>query len=93
LIGSIIAAQAIHVASMYIPFLSNILQTSPVSFNSWMLLLAVAMTLMVVDELYKLWIRKGSKNLVLNITSIKTSNKSIDQPAQEITNIYDNQDG
>lgn len=56
LLGSIVAAQGIHIAAMYIPGLKDVLGLEPVSLQTWDLLLAIAVTLLVVDELAK-WLR------------------------------------
>lgn len=53
IIGTIVA-QLIHIGSMYTPGLKDILQVSPVSFNNWLSLLALALTLLLASEIYKL---------------------------------------
>jgi len=53
IIGTIVA-QLIHIGSMYTPGLKDILQVSPVSFNDWLSLLALALTLLLASEGYKL---------------------------------------
>ena len=54
LIGSVIAAQIIHLAAMHIPILQEVLGLSPVSLTEWGILLAVACIIIVVMELFKL---------------------------------------
>ncbi|MDZ7669879.1 MAG: cation-translocating P-type ATPase C-terminal domain-containing protein [Gammaproteobacteria bacterium] len=51
-------AQAIHIAAMYTPGLSDVLQLSPISLQQWLILLSVALILLLVEELHKLWIRR-----------------------------------
>ncbi|MGS0676313.1 cation-translocating P-type ATPase [Shewanella sp. 125m-1] len=52
LIG-IVVAQGIHIGAMYTPGLSDALQISPISLGHWLILLATASVLFVVDELHK----------------------------------------
>ena len=55
LILAILGAQAIHIAAMYTPGLSAILQVEPVTLLQWAQLLMIALVLIVVDELHKRW--------------------------------------
>lgn len=55
LIFAILGAQAIHIGAMYTPGLRDVLQVAPVMLQQWTQLLMVALTLIVVDELHKLW--------------------------------------
>ncbi|MBN2025694.1 MAG: HAD-IC family P-type ATPase [Actinobacteria bacterium] len=57
LIGGVLAAQGIHIASMYIPFMEDVLGTSPVSFLEWTYMFLLALILLVVMETYK-YVRK-----------------------------------
>jgi len=59
LIGTVVIAQGVHIASMYTPGLSGVLGTQPVSFQSWLALLGVALSIIVVSEIYK-WFCKRS---------------------------------
>ena len=52
LIGTV-AAQSLHIAAMYTPGLSDVLQITPVSFNQWFNTLLPALSLLVAAELYK----------------------------------------
>ncbi len=54
-----IAAQLVHIGAMYTPGLSDVLGVQPVSFEHWAELLALALILLAVMELYK-WLRRGS---------------------------------
>ena len=54
LIGTL-AAQLIHIAAMYTPGLSSLLDLQPVSLNQWLLLMTTALSLLVVMELHKWW--------------------------------------
>ncbi len=53
LIAGIMAAQAIHIAAMYLPGLSSILGTAPVALVEWGMLLLIASSLLAVMELGK----------------------------------------
>jgi len=54
LIGTF-AAQAIHIAALYTPGLSDLLDVQPVSLNEWLLLMGMALFLLVTMELHKWW--------------------------------------
>lgn len=54
LIIGVLAAQGIHIASMYIPFMQDVLGVSPVSFLEWLYMLLLALILLVVMEAFKL---------------------------------------
>jgi P-type Ca2+ transporter type 2C len=60
LILGVIAAQGLHIASLYIPFMQNILRTSPVSMIEWAILASMAATILLVMEIFKLINRKFS---------------------------------
>jgi len=47
---SILSAQGIHIASMYIPFMQSLLHIQPVSLEVWGALLCIALLLIVVME-------------------------------------------
>lgn len=55
LLFGMLAAQSIHIAAMHIPGLNAVLMIEPVSLVLWGQLLLVALLLIVVDELHKLW--------------------------------------
>jgi magnesium-transporting ATPase (P-type) len=50
----VIFAQGIHIASMYIPFMQNVLNIQPVDLKTWSVLLAIALVLMAVMEIEKI---------------------------------------
>jgi magnesium-transporting ATPase (P-type) len=58
LIGGVIAAQGIHIGSMYIPFMQDLLGISPVSIKEWGILAGMALTILIVMEVFKLIKRK-----------------------------------
>jgi len=53
LIIGVIAAQGIHILSMYIPFMQDVLGVSPVTFEEWLIFLGIALILIAVMEAYK----------------------------------------
>ncbi|RFF26857.1 MULTISPECIES: HAD-IC family P-type ATPase [unclassified Wenzhouxiangella] len=59
LIITVVLAQGVHIASMYIPGLSDVLGTQPVSLETWSVLLLITLSVIVVVEAYKA-IRKRS---------------------------------
>ncbi|NNE63248.1 MAG: ATPase, partial [Gammaproteobacteria bacterium] len=56
LLGGTIAAQLIHIGAMYTPWLGDVLGASPVTFQQWLTLLGLALSVLFVMELHK-WIR------------------------------------
>jgi magnesium-transporting ATPase (P-type) len=48
------AAQLVHLAALYTPGLSNVLEVEPVSLQQWLVLLLLALTVFVAVELHKL---------------------------------------
>jgi Ca2+-transporting ATPase len=48
-----LAAQMIHIAAMYTPGLSSVLEIQPVSMVQWVLLFGLALSILVVMEIYK----------------------------------------
>ena len=54
LIAAIVAAQGLHIAAMYMPGLSGVLDVQPVVLTDWLLVAAVAASLLIVGEVLKL---------------------------------------
>lgn len=55
---AVLGAQGLHILSMQIPFMQNILRIEPVTFMEWLLILGLAVPMIIVMELYKLFIKK-----------------------------------
>ncbi|HQD25295.1 MAG TPA: HAD-IC family P-type ATPase [Methanoculleus thermophilus] len=53
LIAGVIAAQGIHILALYIPFFQDVLQVQPVSPVEWLVLLALASSVVIVMEIFK----------------------------------------
>ncbi len=58
LVFGVLIAQALHVISTYIPFMQNILQLEPVSLSTWLILLAMASSILWTMEIFKYIRRK-----------------------------------
>ena len=54
-------AQLAHIGAMYTPGLSDVLQIQPISVAEWLQLLALAMSLLAVEELHKVLIRRRAR--------------------------------
>jgi magnesium-transporting ATPase (P-type) len=52
LIGTAVA-QLVHIGAMYTPWISDVLQLQPVSLQHWFELLGLALTVLLVMEIYK----------------------------------------
>ncbi len=56
-------AQLIHIGAMYTPWISDVLKIQPVSLQHWFSLLGLALSVVVIMELQKLWwLRSGKTN-------------------------------
>ena len=53
-----ITAQLVHIWAMYIPGLNSVLGVRPVSFELWLALLGIAITLLAAMEVHKLFTRR-----------------------------------
>jgi len=63
LLLGVAAAQGLHIAALYIPALSGVLQLSPVSFAEWGVLLGLASIVLLAAEVEKWWSRRNSPRL------------------------------
>jgi magnesium-transporting ATPase (P-type) len=52
-VGAVILAQSVHIASMFIPGWRDILGIEPVSLSTWLVLLAITLSKFLVVEAYK----------------------------------------
>ena len=53
LIAGVVSAQGIHIACMHLPFMQKVLGIAPVSYSDWLAVLAPALLLPVVMEVFK----------------------------------------
>ena len=62
LFGTIVA-QLIHISALYLPGISTVLETEPVSFAHWINLFALALSVLAAMEIQKLiWSRRNTKS-------------------------------
>jgi len=54
LIAGVLAAQGIHIISMYIPYMQGLLGVSPISIIEWLILLSISLSIIIVMEIFKL---------------------------------------
>lgn len=59
LVFGVLAAQGIHILSMQIPFMQNILRMEPVTFNEWLYILVLAIPMLLGMEVFKLFVKKN----------------------------------
>ncbi len=50
-------AQLVHIAALYTPGLSTILELSPISLHEWLILLGIALVLLLIEEFHKALLR------------------------------------
>jgi len=60
LLLAVVAAQALHISAMYIPWFRDTLELSPISLGEWVLTLLVASPILLVTELDKWRYRKAA---------------------------------
>jgi magnesium-transporting ATPase (P-type) len=61
LILGVLLAQGIHILSMHIPFMQNVLRVEPITFIEWVETLALALPLLIAMEIFKK-MRRGSSD-------------------------------
>ncbi|HMO57274.1 MAG TPA: cation-translocating P-type ATPase C-terminal domain-containing protein, partial [Roseiflexaceae bacterium] len=54
LIGGVFAALGLHLLSMQLPFMQSLLRVAPVSFAEFGILFALALSVLLVMEIFKL---------------------------------------
>lgn len=68
LVFGVILAQGIHILSMQLPFMQNILRTEPVTLNEYLYILILAIPMILVMEVFKLVNNK--RNQVVRNTKV-----------------------
>lgn len=63
IIGSVIITQTIHIISMHIPFMQALLDIKPISIDMWFTLFGLALFLIVVMEVDKVFMKKKLKSV------------------------------
>ncbi|MCC5919745.1 MAG: HAD-IC family P-type ATPase [Cyclobacteriaceae bacterium] len=66
LIALVAAAQLLHIASMYIPFMQNILRVEPITLGEWATILLLAIPIVLVMEVFKWFKRRSYAGAVKN---------------------------
>jgi len=59
LVCAVPIAQLIHIGAMYVPGLSDVMQLHPITLREWLLMAAISLLLLVVEEAHKLVLRRG----------------------------------
>jgi magnesium-transporting ATPase (P-type) len=59
-VAAVAGAQGLHIAAGYMPGLSGVLEIAPISVGLWLTLLPIALSLLLVMELFKAMIRRRS---------------------------------
>lgn len=62
LIFGVIAAHGLHLVATHIPFMQRALKISPVSLKQWLILLALALSILLVMEIFKFFRRLLNKS-------------------------------
>jgi magnesium-transporting ATPase (P-type) len=63
LVFGVLVAQGIHILSMHLPFMQNVLRVEPITFIEWAEVLVLAIPLLLVMEIFKIirWKPKNKK--------------------------------
>jgi magnesium-transporting ATPase (P-type) len=59
-VATVACAQGLHIAAGYMPGLSEVLEMEPIPVGLWLTLLPIALSLLLVMELFKAMVRKHS---------------------------------
>ncbi|MDX5422360.1 MAG: cation transporting ATPase C-terminal domain-containing protein, partial [Hymenobacteraceae bacterium] len=62
---AVIAAQGVHLLSMHIPFMQNVLQVEPISLQEWGIMMVLALAILAIMELFKWEHRMRPSNRLL----------------------------
>ena len=57
------AAQLVHIAAMYMPGVSNVLEIGPISFGEWLLMASIALAFLGLEEVHKAILRRSSRGM------------------------------
>ncbi len=67
LVGGVVAVQVIHLTAMHIPGLNQVLDIRPLSFETWIWSALSALSIILVMEIYKLYLRYGRPEPVYSV--------------------------
>ena len=71
LVTAVPIAQMVHIAALYIPGLSDVLQLQPISFQQWVSMAVISLVLLLSEELHKASIRFRQKRKIPDQSSIE----------------------
>ena len=54
-------AQLVHIGSMYVPGLRDVLSVQPIGLDEWATMLAIAIGLLALEEAHKAWRRRTGR--------------------------------
>ncbi|MDH7508160.1 MAG: HAD-IC family P-type ATPase [Methanomassiliicoccales archaeon] len=63
LLLGVLGAQGIHILAMHVPVMQEVLRIEPVSMEEWLMLLSLAVILLLVMEVFKVFVRKKQKRI------------------------------
>jgi magnesium-transporting ATPase (P-type) len=61
LVAGVIAAQGLHIISMQIPFMQDLLKIKPIDFKGWIVVAALSLAMIVTMEIFKLFNKRAVK--------------------------------
>ncbi|MCR9071321.1 MAG: HAD-IC family P-type ATPase [Alphaproteobacteria bacterium] len=61
LVLAVPVAQLVHIGAMYVPGLNGVLAIQPISLHEWAAMLAVALSLLGLEEVHKAWRRRSAE--------------------------------
>jgi hypothetical protein len=67
LVGGVVAVQFMHLIAMHIPILNQVLDIRPVSFETWIVSALSALSIIMVMEIYKLYLRFGRRDPLYSV--------------------------
>lgn len=62
LVGATVIVILLQLAALYMPFFQKILRTTPISLSEWVLIIAVSFSIIIADEIRKVFVRLSIKN-------------------------------
>jgi calcium-translocating P-type ATPase len=63
LVCAVPIAQCVHIAAMYMPGISSVLELKPISLTQWLTLASIALVFLLIEEAHKFWIRASRNRL------------------------------
>jgi len=63
LLFAVLGAQGIHILAMHVPVMQEVLTIEPVSIEEWLMLLMLATVLLLVMEIFKIFVRRKQRRI------------------------------